>query len=114
MNNFQKLTTRRTQIIREIEALGSMRMGSITQQRLPYKRADGSTGHRGPYSTYTFKNGGKTRGKHLRSQEESDLYKHQIQNYRRFQELSAELVRISQTLADLEASGEDGKKNSRN
>lgn len=114
MNNFQKLTTRRTQIIREIEALGSMRMGSITEQRLPYKRADGSTGHRGPYPTYTFKKNNKTHGKHLRSQEEADLYKRQIQNYRRFRELSAELVGISQTLADLEASGEDGKKNSRN
>jgi hypothetical protein len=51
----------------------------------------------------------------LRNQEEAELYQRQIQNYRRYQELSAELVQVSQTLADLEASEDEGcKKNFKN
>lgn len=114
MDTCRKLTARREQIIEQIAALGPMRMGSISEQLLPYKQPDGSIRRRGPYLTYTFKQGGRTRGKHLRNQEEADLYQRQIQNYRRYQELSTELVQVSQTLADLEASSAEGsKKNSR-
>jgi len=50
----------------------------------------------------------------LRKKEEADLYRRQIEAFRRYQELSAELVQVAQTLADLEASDEAGsKKNSR-
>ena len=114
MDTTRKLTTRRAQILEQIAALGPMRMGSISEQMLPYRQPDGSLRRRGPYLTYTFKQGGKTRGKHLRNQQEADLYQCQIHNFRRYQELSAELVQVSQTLADLEAAGEEGcKKNSR-
>jgi ubiquitin len=91
-----------------------MRMGSVSEQLLPYKHPDGAIRRRGPYLTYTFKQGGKTRGKHLRNQEEAGLYRRQIEAFRRYQELSTELVQVSQTLADLEAAGDAGsKKNSR-
>lgn len=114
MDNSRKLTARRAQILEQIAALGPMRMGSVNGQMLPYKQPDGSIGRRGPYLPYTFKQGGKTRGKHLRNQEEAALYQRQIQNYRRYQQLSAELVQVAQSLADLEASGDEGcKKNSR-
>ena len=114
MDTFAKLTRRRAQILDEITALGPMRRGTVNEQLLPCRRADGSVGRRGPYLTYTFKQGGKTSGKHLRNPEEADLYQSQIANFRRFQELSAELVQVSQTLADAEAAGDEGgKKNSR-
>ena len=89
-------------------------MGSITEQHLPTRRSDGSLYRRGPYLTYTFKKGGKTRGKHLRDAQEADLYRSQIEVFRRYQALSTQLVQVSQRLADLEALGEQrGKKNSR-
>ena len=85
-----------------------------TFQQLARQRADGSISRRGPYTTYTFKQAGKTRGRQLRTQEEARLYRQQIEAFRRWQQLSAELVAVSQRLADLEAIGEDGcKKNSR-
>lgn len=114
MDTYRQLTERRARIVDQIVGLGPMRMGSITEQHLPTRRADGSTYRRGPYLTYTFKQGGKTRGKHLRDSAQADLYRRQIQAFRRWQELSAELVQVSQRLADLEVAGEDGgKKNSR-
>lgn len=115
MDTDRKLLTRRAQIIEQIAALGPMRRGSVNEQLLPYKQPDGAIRRRGPYLTYTFKQGGKTRGKHLRNQEQADLYRRQIEAFRRYQELTAELLQVSQTLADLEAAGEEGcKKNSRN
>ena len=114
MDTGRKLSIRRAQIIEQIAALGPMRRGSINEQLLPYTQPDGSIRRRGPYLTYTFKQGGKTCGKHLRNQEQADLYRRQIEAFRRYQELSAELVQVSQTLADLEAAGDAGsKKNSR-
>lgn len=114
MNTFRKLTERRAEILEQIRALPPRRRGSIQKQFLPYKRPDGSIRRRGPYLTYTFKEGGRTRGKHLRNSEQAQLYQAQIDHYRRYQQLSAELVRVSQTLADLEAAGDEGcKKNSK-
>ena len=114
MDEHQQLTRRRAQIVEQIAALGPMRMGSITEQHLPTRRSDGSIYRRGPYLTYTFKKGGKTCGKHLRDPQEADLYRSQIEAFRRYQTLSAQLVEGSQRLADLEAAGDGGgKKNSR-
>lgn len=114
METSHQLSQQRAHIIQQIAALGPMRMGSVYDHYLPAKRKDGSSYRRGPYPTYTFKQGGKTRGKQLRGEQEAELYREQIEAFRRWQELSAELVRVSQTLADLEAAGEQGcKKNSR-
>ena len=114
MDEYRQLIGQRAQIVDQIAAVGPMRMGSITEQHLPARRADGSIYRRGPYLTYTFKKDGKTCGKHLRDDQEADLYRGQIAAFRRYQELSAQLVQISQRLADLEAVGDRGsKKNSR-
>jgi hypothetical protein len=114
MDNYRQLSLRRAQIVEQIAAGGPMRMGSITEQHLPTRRSDGSLYRRGPYLTYTFKRAGKSCGKHLRDAREADLYRRQIEAFRRYQELSAQLVQFSQRLADLEAAGEAGcKKNSR-
>ena len=115
MSSFEQLSRQRTRVIEQIAALGPMRMGTVSEQMLPAKHSDGSTYRRGPYLTYTFKHGGKTCGKHLRNEEEADLYRRQIEAFRHYQELSAELVEVSQRLADLEAAGDQGcKKNSKN
>lgn len=114
MDSLEQLSNKRARVIEQIAGLGAMRMGTITEQMLPAKHKDGSVYRRGPYLTYTFKQGGKTCGKHLRNEEEAGLYRRQIDAYRRYQQLSAELVELSQRLADLEAGGEQGcKKNSR-
>jgi len=114
MDTVRQLSQERARLIEEIAALGPMRMGSICDHYLPTKRKDGSAYRRGPYPTYTFKRGGKTRGKQLRGAAEATLYREQIAAFRRFQALSTELVEVSQRLADLEVAGApEGKKNSR-
>ena len=114
MDTFRQLSQQRARLVEEIAALGPMRMGSVCDHSLPTKRKDGSVYRRGPYPTYTFKQGGKTRGKQLRGAAEAALYRQQIEAFRRYQDLSAQLVQVSQRLADLEAAGDQGgKKNFR-
>jgi hypothetical protein len=113
MSNDNSLLQQRQELIEQIERLGPMRKGSVTEQMLPYKRKDGSQGNRGPYFTYTFKQGNKTKGKHLADEQEAQLYREQIDRFRDYQELSSRFVETSQALADAEAQARRGKKNSR-
>jgi hypothetical protein len=114
METSHQLSQRRAQILKRIAELGPMRMGSVCDHYLPTRRKDGSTYRRGPYPTYTFKQDGKTKGRQLRNAQEAELYRKQIEAFRRYQQLSSQLVQVSQRLADLEAAGEAaGKKNSK-
>jgi hypothetical protein len=115
MNQTTNLETRRAAILQEIAALGPMRMGSLSERMLPQRRSDGSVHRRGPYTMYTYKKEGKTLGKHLPTEHDAQLYRRQIETYRRYDQLSRELVTVSQRLADIEAAGanEQSKKNSR-
>jgi len=116
MDPTRALEQRKTEILGQLAALGSMRKGSLTEQYLPTRRKDGTQTRRGPYTLYTFKERGqKTVSRRLGDPAQAQLYRQQITAFRRFQELTTELVQVSQRLADLEAAGQpdEGKKNSR-
>jgi hypothetical protein len=112
MSRDDSLLKMRQELIRQIDKLGPMRKGSVTEQMLPYKKKDGSVGRKGPYFTYTFKMGEKTKGRHLHDEKEARLYRQQIDRFRSFQNLSRRLVETGQALADAEAEMRRGKKNS--
>ena len=113
MNPSAQLQNRRDEIIKELASLPPMRKGSVIPQWLQTVRKDGSKTKRGPYLVYSYKDKNKTISKRVPRQQE-ELYRKQIQAFRRFQKLSAELVEISQRLADVAASNpDDSKKNSR-
>jgi len=105
MNNITKLTQRKTEIIKEIAALEPMRKGSLSEQFLETVRADGRKTKRGPYMVYTFKEKGKTVSRRVKDKKRAALYRRQIATFRRFQELSKELLQVSQRIADLSAWG---------
>ena len=113
MSSDDSLLQQRQELIEQIDRLAPIRKGSVTEQMLPYKRNDGSKGTRGPYYTYTFKQGNKTKGKHLADEQEAQLYREQIGRFRDYQELSSRFVETSQALADAEADARRGKKNFR-
>jgi hypothetical protein len=114
MNPTSPVVSRKDQVVAELAALGPMRKGSLTEQMVQVVLKDGTPRRRGPYTVYTFKERGQTISKRLGDPKEIALYRRQIGAFRRFQELTAELARLSQRLADLEAAGEpESKKNSR-
>jgi hypothetical protein len=108
------LNRQRKEILAQLADLGPMRKGSLSEQYVQSVLKDGSQSQRGPYTIYTFKENGKTISRRLNDQAQRDRFQAQIDAFRRFQTLTAELARIGQALADLDASGEaDSKKNSR-
>lgn len=115
MKKSEKLTERKLEILKEVAALGPMRKGSLTEQFLETKRKDGSVTKRGPYLVYTFKEKGKTNSRRIKEGQEAQVYREQIATFRRYQELSTELVRLSGRIADLAATETgDQKKTSSN
>jgi hypothetical protein len=113
MNAVEKLTQRRTEILKEIARLEPMRRGSVTEQFLTSTRRDGSKRKRGPYTLYSFKPGRKTASRRLRSDRQRTLYRQQIEAFRRFERLATELVEVSQQLADLAVVAEEGEEKKR-
>ena len=113
MDRFPQLLKEKDRILEQIAQLGPMRRGTVYEFQPSFTRKDGSRKYRGPYLTYTFKKKGKTQGKHLRSLPEAELYRHQIAQFRRFEELATQFTEVSERLADLQASETDAKKNSR-
>ncbi len=101
MNAATELIDRRGIIIDQIAKIGPMRRGSLTSQFVETARKDGTTSRRGPYVIYSFKKKGKTVSRRIKTTQEKKQYQKQIKDYRRFQTLAAELVDLSQQLADL-------------
>lgn len=112
MSNYETLEARRQNLIRQIEQLPPMRIGTLQQQYLPRKRKDGSVVRRGPYWTYTFKRDGKTCGKHL-NDDQAALYAGQVEACRRFRTLCEEILLVSQQMAELTMGASAAKKNSK-
>lgn len=110
--NARKLHEQRTKILQEIEKLKPMRKGSVTQQYFPASCKDGGQALRGPYPLYSCKKNGKTVSKRIRAKQQP-VYKEQIAQFRRFQELIAEFTEVSEQLADLDVAEGDEKKGSR-
>ena len=100
------------ELLQQIGDLSPMRKGSVIKRDIPYKRKDGSKGSRGPYYTYTFKKNNKTVGRHLKDEQEAEMYRQQIESFHSFKDISNRFVETSQALADNEVEKRRGKKNS--
>jgi hypothetical protein len=112
MTGMGKLESRRQQVLKELAELGGMRRGSITEQFVESTGRDGVKKRRGPYYVHTYKEKGKTVSRRLTDPQQVTLRQKQIDAFRRFQELTAELLRIGEQAADAALSGEEEKKTS--
>ncbi len=112
MPTYQSLEKQRQALIEQLFDLPPMRVGTLQKQFLSRKRKDGTVVRRGPYWTYTFKEKGKTCGKHL-LESQAEVYARQIESCRRFRAISEQVIKVSQQMADLDVRSDDAKKNSR-
>ena len=113
MTGMEKLESQRQRVLKELAELGEMRRGSISEQFVESIGRDGVKKRRGPYYVHTYKEKGKTVSRRLTNPDQVALCRKQIDAFRRFQELTAELLRIGERAGDLVLSGEEGKKTSR-
>jgi hypothetical protein len=110
MGTLEKLKARRESIIEEIRTLEQMRRGSLVEQYVETVGRDGAKARRGPYVLFSFKEKKKTFSKRITNPRHVAIYREQIQAFRRFQELAAELVCIGEQIADLGVTGREGVK----
>jgi hypothetical protein len=97
-------------LIEQIQNPLPMRPGSISQQRTPVRRKDGTIRHKGPYPLYTFKKQAKTVSRIL-DERELPAYKQAVENFHGFLAIVEQIKSVGLALADAEKP--DVKKNSR-
>jgi hypothetical protein len=111
------LETKRDALLREIAKLGDMRRGSISETFRPCGKpncgcaAAEHPGH-GPYYAFTTKVAGKTKTVQLRAGSRLTKFQREVEAYRRFRSLSAQLLEISEAICDARP-GEAGEPSER-
>ena len=92
------LVERRVWICNEITGIKTMRRGNFNEFNYEQKFKNGSIAKRGPFYNFTFKGeSGKTMSKSVQKKDE-DKVRGEVDNYRRFRELSDEYVDICEKI----------------
>ncbi len=112
-NSLTQNRKRRRTLLEELASLEQMRRGSLSAQIFEAVRKDGAKVRRGPYMLYTFKEKGKTLSRRVSRPDLVPRYQEQIAAFRRFEAISAELVRIGEKISDLVLADEEELKKKR-
>jgi hypothetical protein len=99
--NYSNLEQQRQGLLRQLADLRELRRGSLTEQFLTVRHADGSSVKRGPYPLLTRKQAGKTVSVRLTDPALVPLYRQQIQSMRHFEGVVDQLVSLGEQLGDL-------------
>jgi hypothetical protein len=99
--NYSHLEQQRQGLLRQLADLREVRRGSLTEQFLTVKHADGSKVKRGPYPLLTRKEANRTVSVRLTDPSLVPLYRQQIQALRQFESVVDQLVRLGEQLGHL-------------
>jgi Family of unknown function (DUF6788) len=100
-SDYPNLQRRRQALLEQLAGLRELRRGSLSEQFLQVKHADGSLVKHGPYPLLTRKQSGKTVSVRLTDPALVPLYRKQIQALRQFETVVAQLVGVGEELSDL-------------
>ena len=105
------LANRRVQICNEIAEIESMRRGNLNEFYYEQQLKNGAVAKRGPFYNITMKGAnGKTVSKSV-SKNDVDRIRGEVDNYRRFRELSDEYVDVCEKISLLSENEDEAKKN---
>lgn len=99
--DYPNLEQQRQGLLRQLADLREVRRGSLTEQFLTVKHADGSEVRRGPYPLLTRKEAKKTVSLRIKDPALVPVYRQQIQAMRQFENVLDQLVRVGEQLGDL-------------
>jgi hypothetical protein len=99
--HYPNLEQQRQGLLRQLAELRELRRGSLTEQFLTVKHADGSKVRRGPYPLLTRKEAQKTISVRLSDPALVPLYRRQLQAMRQFETVVDQLVRVGEQLGEL-------------
>ena len=98
---YPNLEQQRQALLGRLSNLRELRRGSLVEQFLTVKHADGSKVRRGPYPLFTRKEASKTVSVRLSDPALVPLYRQQIKAMREFENVVGQLVRVGEQLGDL-------------
>ncbi len=101
VTSYPNLEQQRQTLLRQLSDLRELRRGSLTEQFLTVKHADGSKVRRGPYPLLTRKDAQKTVSVRITDLALVPLYRQQIQTMREFERVVEQLARVGEQLGDL-------------
>jgi hypothetical protein len=101
LSHYSNLEQQRQGLLRQLADLRELRRGSLTDQFLTVKHADGSMVKRGPYPLLTRKEARKTVSVRLTDPSLVPVYRRQIQALRQFERVVDQLVRVGEELGEL-------------
>ena len=109
----EDLEKRREELLSQIEEIRTMKRGTINEQYLKVPRKEKEPALRGPYYVLSRNEGGKTVGFRIKNDEKLKLLQQDVENYKRFNDLSKEFVSVMEAITDIKRSGSitDSKKN---
>jgi hypothetical protein len=99
--DYPSLEQQRQGLLRQLSDLRALRRGSLTEQFLTVKHADGSKVRRGPYPLLTRKEAQKTVSLRIHDPALVPFYRRQIQAMRQFESVVDQLARVGEQLGDL-------------
>ena len=105
-HSVEALERQRAEILKQIQALGDMRRGSIVQHYLQCGKSPccckqaGHPGH-GPYFAFTRKLQGKTQTRQFRSGPVLAKLRREVEAFHRFRQLSERLLEINEQICEL-------------
>ena len=106
-----QLTAKRKAIIDEMADIESMRKGVLNSRYQKVKHKNGEVVEKGPYYELTKKGtGGKTIAQSV-SAKDAERIQAEVDNYKRFRQLSDEYVDVCEQISLLVDSDDEGKKN---
>lgn len=101
MEELTILEEKKKALLEELLNLDDFRKGSLVEQYFEKKLADNSIIRLGPYALYTYKEGGRTISARITQPILIERYKAEINEFRKFERICAELVLCNQTICDL-------------
>jgi hypothetical protein len=105
-----RIRERRQHVLQEMEGLEQMRRGSVVEQYREVGRPGARRTRQGPYPLYTYKEKGRTISRRLKGEEEVGRYRSQIENFRRFEQLTRELIQLGEQLCEMSLSVQEKKR----
>jgi hypothetical protein len=98
-----KLERQRTEILKRMERIRTMRRGTVSEQFLKVsQKGQAEPVERGPYYLWQYWEQGKPLRKRLRSAAEVAAAQKEVAAHKEFEELCARYVRVAEQLGELE------------
>ena len=111
MPELYQLDMRRRKIVEEIDAIKSMRIGTLSERYNKVKNKKGQEVLNGPYQILTRKGPDKKTISESISEKDVPRIKEEVDNYKRFKQLTDEYAEVCEKLSQLAGSEDEGKKN---